>query len=161
MISICLLTKNENRYLREWVQHHISIGIDHFYIYDNNDVASAEREVLKYFDSNLFTFVHWTSFCNHMQIEAYNDCLTRFGSENDWIAFVDTDEFINCEDIHESLGKYKQYDFVRIPWVTHNANGKVYSTDQDVRERFSRICPNPPENACYKSIVQPSKIVRI
>lgn len=161
MISVCLLTKSENKYLREWVQHHLDIGIDHFYIYDNNDIASAREELLKYFDERLFTFVHWVVYCNHMQVEAYNDCLNRYGSENDWIAFIDTDEFIKCSDIHNALSQYEHYDYVRVPWIMHNANGQVYASDEPVQKRFSGTCQNLSEFDYYKSIVQPSKIIRM
>ena len=33
--SICLLAKDEDRYLDEWIMYHIGIGIDHIFIYDN------------------------------------------------------------------------------------------------------------------------------
>jgi hypothetical protein len=164
MISICLLTKNENKYLKEWVQHHIDIGVDHFYIYDNNDDNSAQYEVLKYFDKQYFTFIHWHSFIKHMQIEAYNDCLNRFGNQNEWIAFIDTDEFINCNNIRESLEQYRQYDYIRIPWVMYNANGHVYYTNEPIRKRFTQTCQNYSSTGptdYYKSIVQPSKIIEM
>jgi hypothetical protein len=34
-ISACLLAKNENDYINEWLQWHINLGVEHFYIYDN------------------------------------------------------------------------------------------------------------------------------
>lgn len=75
MISICLLTKDENKYLKEWIQHHLSIGVDHFYVYDNNSSQSARNIVLREFDETRFTFVPWLIYHKHMQVEAYNDCL--------------------------------------------------------------------------------------
>ena len=158
MISICLLTKNENRYLKEWVQYHLSIGIDHFYIYDNNDDAFVADEILKYFDEKYFTFIPWLIYHKHMQVEAYNDCLQRFGTDNEWIVFIDTDEFINCKNIHEAMGRYEQYDYVRIPWVMYNADGQLYYIDTPVRERFKRTVEVDLPADYYKSIVQPSKV---
>lgn len=158
MISICLLTKNENRYIREWVQHHLDIGIDHFYIYDNNDVDFVKDEILKYFDEQYFTFVPWLSYCAHMQVEAYNDCLKKFGGDNEWIAFIDTDEFIDCENIHSAMEPYVEYDYIRIPWVMHNANGQLYSSNEPVRERFPKIYPNQSRIDYYKSIVRPNRV---
>lgn len=159
MISICLLTKNENRYIREWVQHHLDIGVDHFYIYDNNEVEFVRDEVLKYFDERYFTFVPWLSYCKHMQVEAYNDCVTKYGADNEWIAFIDTDEFIDCSNIHEAIAPYANYDYIRIPWVMHNANGQLYYSDRPVKERFPQTFPNQFSGDYYKSIVQPNKIV--
>jgi len=35
-ISLCLIFKNEAPFLKEWLDYHLSIGIDHFYLYNNN-----------------------------------------------------------------------------------------------------------------------------
>lgn len=158
MISICLLTKCENVYLKEWIQHHLSIGIDHFYIYDNNDDLSAKDEILKYFDEQYFTFIPWLTYCKHMQVEAYNDCLEKFGVYNDWIAFIDTDEFIRCDNIYSSMSKYEQYDYIRMPWIMFNANGHFHYSNKPVRDRFTQIFDGKLDPCSYKSIVQPSKI---
>lgn len=161
MISICLLTKCENVYLKEWVNHHLSIGIDHFYIYDNNNDFSAKDEILSHFEAKHFTFVHWLTYCNHMQIEAYNDCLDRFGGDNEWIAFIDTDEFIKCNDIHEAMSPYEHFDYVRIPWVMYNANGRLHYSDEPVTERFTCISDVVLDDCAYKSIVNTNKIRRM
>lgn len=158
MISICLLTKSENRYLKEWVQYHLDLGIDHFYIYDNNESDFAKDVILPWFDSKHFTFVPWLKYREHMQIEAYNDCLINFGAENEWIAFIDTDEFINCDNIHKILDGYKEYDYIRIPWVMYDANSEVYYSDRPVRERFTRISDVHSSVDYYKSIVQPNRV---
>ena len=36
-ICICTLGKEENRYIREYVQHYKDYGVDKIYLYDNND----------------------------------------------------------------------------------------------------------------------------
>jgi hypothetical protein len=35
-IAICLIIKDENEYLQEWMDYHRKVGVSHFYIYDNN-----------------------------------------------------------------------------------------------------------------------------
>ena len=159
MISICLLTKYENKYLKEWIEHHLKIGIDHFYIYDNNDDLSIETEIAKYCDKKYYTVIPWLSYCINMQTEAYNDCLKKFGADNEWIAFIDTDEFIVCtKDIHELVSKYKKYDYIKIPWVMYNANGQIHYSKKPVMERFTTIVEERHRFWDFKSIVQPDKI---
>jgi len=34
-LSICTIFKNEARYLREWIEFHRLVGVDHFYLYEN------------------------------------------------------------------------------------------------------------------------------
>ena len=35
-ISICAIFKNEAPFLKEWLEFHLMLGIDHFYLYNNN-----------------------------------------------------------------------------------------------------------------------------
>lgn len=34
--SICLIIRDENEYLKEWLEWHINQGVEHFYIYDHD-----------------------------------------------------------------------------------------------------------------------------
>lgn len=36
-IAICTMAKKENLYIKEYVDYYIKLGIDHIFIYDNND----------------------------------------------------------------------------------------------------------------------------
>ena len=35
-ISLCLIFKNEAPFLKEWLDYHLTVGVDHFYLYNNN-----------------------------------------------------------------------------------------------------------------------------
>ena len=37
-VVVCALAKNEHLYINEWVAHYIKLGVDHIYIYDNDDL---------------------------------------------------------------------------------------------------------------------------
>ena len=34
--ALIAIGRRENQYAREWVEHHLTLGFDHIYIYDNN-----------------------------------------------------------------------------------------------------------------------------
>ena len=34
-ISVACIIKNEGPYLKEWIEYHKLIGVEHFYVYDN------------------------------------------------------------------------------------------------------------------------------
>ena len=44
--SICMNFKDEAIYLKDWVEYHLSIGVDHFYLY-NNESSDNFLEILK------------------------------------------------------------------------------------------------------------------
>src|SRR6187431_1294722 len=35
-VCLCGIFKNEAKFLDEWIQFHLVVGIDHFYLYNNN-----------------------------------------------------------------------------------------------------------------------------
>jgi len=43
-ILLCCIGKMENNYIREFVEHHKSIGFDNIVLYDNNDIDGEHFE---------------------------------------------------------------------------------------------------------------------
>ena len=43
--SLCAIAKNEDHYIEEWLCFHRAVGVQHFFIYDNDSVKSL-RELL-------------------------------------------------------------------------------------------------------------------
>lgn len=160
-ISICLLTKDEQDYINEFLEWHINIGVDHFYIYDNSEDFSLH----KYVNND---FVHYCTFIDYSkmrgqrtQINAYNDCLNKVKDETKWLAFIDTDEFIRITDgrnIKDFLKDYEQHDGLYIKWLIYNANGQIHKDNRPQRERFTNTVDYKCHNWDGKSIIQPKKI---
>ena len=75
-ISVCLLIRDENEYLEEWLNWHRNIGIEHFYIYDNMSRIPISETIQ---DCSDVTIIRWDHSYTAMQIEVYTDCLYRFG----------------------------------------------------------------------------------
>lgn len=42
-VSLCLIFKNEAPFLKEWLDYHLTIGVDHFYLYNNNSDDDFKR----------------------------------------------------------------------------------------------------------------------
>ncbi len=91
-IAACQIFKDEAPYLREWIEYHLLIGIEHFYFYDNNSSDGYEEVLQPYIDREIVTLIKWPE--KHAQVKAYEDCIRRFGKESDWIGFLDVDEFV-------------------------------------------------------------------
>lgn len=146
--SVCLLIKDENAYIEEWLNHYSSIGIEHFYIYDNNSKIPIKDTVHiinnGYYD-NMCTFVKFTDYKKNMQHECYDDCLSKFGKESRWIGFFDTDEFVdvNAKNIIEFLKQYEDYFCVWIPWEIHNANGRLLKRNGTMKELYPDTFVDP------------------
>ncbi|MBQ9334655.1 MAG: glycosyltransferase family 92 protein [Lachnospiraceae bacterium] len=124
-VSIGAIFKNEGQYLKEWLDYHILVGIEHFFLYNNNSTDNYLDILGKYIDNGIVTLIDWPY--NQKQMEAYVDCAERFSSKSNWIGFIDIDEFITPIS-HDSVGaflkEYENYGSVLIPWMIFGSSGK-------------------------------------
>ena len=159
--AICLIIRDEKEYLQEWLNWHIGQGAEHFYIYDHGSIEPVADfvESLGTEISDRVTVIDWSGSHANAQHEAYNDCLTRFGSETRWVGFVDSDEMVRINDgkkLPEFLAEFKDYAGLFMPWVVYNANGQKNKTDRPCRERFTRESPKALWLDIGKVFVQPT-----
>lgn len=90
-LAICAIFKNESRYLREWIEYHQLIGVEHFYLY-NNDSEDDIKFLNRYVDDGIVTLNQISGTA--MQMPAYNHFLQTYRDEVEWCAVIDLDEFI-------------------------------------------------------------------
>lgn len=167
-ISICLLAKNENDYINEWLKWHIDLGIEHFYIYDNDSnmplINSIDKNYLSY-----CTIIDFPSPRKHIQQECYKHCLDNYKQECEWMAFIDGDEFIRLKNsidtIQNFLKNYEAYDGLYIKWTVYNANGHLKKENKPLRKRFTQTVEfnikNRKNNANGKTIIHSDNIIKM
>lgn len=158
--TICLLIKDENEYINEWLQWHIGIGFEHFYIYDNGSKIPIKKSVFEQY-SQFCTLIDFSSGYSCLQPDCYNHALQKYGSTTKWMAFIDTDEFIRTidgRDINSFLRDYEQFDGLYVKWIMYNASGQWHKNNRPQRERFTHISDYDKWKPCGKSIIQPSKV---
>ena len=112
--SICLIIRDENEYLEEWLRWHIGQGTEHFYIYDHDSKRPVKGfvEALGKEISEKVTVIEWKGKHKNAQPEAYKDCLNRFRGESRWIGFIDADEQVRVktgQSLPEFLKGYEKY----------------------------------------------------
>jgi len=157
--SMCLLIKNENDYLLEWLDHYESIGCDHYYIYDNGSTVPVKDYLVSVRDGYYLdkcTIVDFSSGYKHMQYDCYENCLTRFGHETFWLGFVDTDEFIDIDggNINNFLKDFEDDFCVWFPWEVYNSGGHIRKPEGLQKDNFTKSILNP-QGLFGKVILQP------
>ena len=125
-VSLCLIFKNEAPYLKEWIEYHRLIGVDHFYLY-NNFSDDNYREVLsRYIEQGLVTMIEWPH--QYAQVAAYEDCHVRVKNETHWLGYIDADEFVNLQELNDIklfLRKYNTYPALYLYWKMFGTSGVV------------------------------------
>lgn len=91
-VSICAIFKNEAPFLKEWIEYHLMLGVEHFYLYNNNSEDNFEDVLKPYIDSGIVELKLWEQ--NHAQMSAYKDFYETKRHETKWISFLDIDEFV-------------------------------------------------------------------
>lgn len=123
-VSICAIFKNEAKYMKEWIEFHRVIGIDHFYLYNNFSEDDYNSVLKSYVDQGIVTLREWP--IQQGQMTAYKDCAEKYGKETNWIVYIDLDEFIvpNTKDsIKESLYEFEDRPIVIAYWKLFGSSG--------------------------------------
>lgn len=90
--------KNESMNIKEWIEHYLWQGVDHFYMIDNGSTDAYQEIVQPYIDKNLVTIVTRTE--RHKQTEHYNEVFVsqKIKENTTWLIVCDLDEFIFSEE---------------------------------------------------------------
>ncbi len=140
-ISICCIFKDEASFLREWIEYHLMIGFDHIYLYDNNSTDNYLTVLRPYFDTGKITLTKWPK--DFTQMEAYQECLTKYRTETQWLAWLDVDEFFvprYSANINEWIKSYEKYPSILVWWKMFGTGGKwTHDFSKTVIEQYT-VC---------------------
>lgn len=126
--SLAACARWEARYISEWLSYHRSIGIDHVYLYCNDDDPSElYQAVLPFLNGNepFVTFVHYPF--PGLQFQMYFHFARNYIHETEWMMFLDVDEFLfirSKEDINRFVqGFPSDMDALYFNWCSFGSNG--------------------------------------
>ena len=160
-LSLCLIAKDENAYLKEWLEYHILLGVEHFWIYDNESRTPLAEPIKEYIRKGWVTLN--TIQGKAVQLYAYDHCIQAYGRFSKWIGFIDTDEFLVpkiTDDLKELLAGYEEYAGLSVSSLFFGSGG---NTSRPVSGQVSGYRLRTPEalskNRFIKSIVQPDKVI--
>ncbi|MEM9303168.1 MAG: glycosyltransferase family 2 protein [Pseudomonadota bacterium] len=162
-VAICAVFKDENRYVREWLEYHASIGIDYFLMYDNMSAVPLAETISDYIDAGVATVIDLPGTHKGRQTEAYAQAIERLG-DFEWAAFIDIDEFVVLLEEATDIKAYlKRYDddvsSVGLHWLVFGANGHL-KTQDSVLESYTQSCPNSYRCRHIKTILRVSRFER-
>jgi hypothetical protein len=156
-LTICAIAKNEGPYFNEWIEWHASLGVEKFYIYNNESTDNTIDVLQPYINSGLVEYTYIEG--KRKQTTAYDDCLKRHRYDSRWIAFVDLDEFIvpiKKKTIPEFLKDFESATAVEINWLCYGSGGAKTREQGKVMERFLKHShPSSELNLHIKTIVNP------
>lgn len=166
-LTAMVMFKDDAIYLKEWLDFHILMGFQHFYMYDNNSIDNPLKILAPYIKKNLVTYNVWDK-----DLGTFPDCnphrmyhIKKYGHLSRWIGFFDIDEFIypvkSGENLHDILSEFEQFSGIQIHFLVFGSNGKEVYEDDPVIARFNkRASFNKTNDSKFcKTIVNPTKVL--
>lgn len=148
--------KNEDAYLKEWLDYHLGVGVDHFYLYDQ-DGGEGARKILKPYEQKGQVTRHlWTQWDgskydgptrfyqrnkNHM---GFAHAAKNYRQEFQWVMKIDVDEFLFPLNDKLSLVDWlktvnsKKIKGVKVPRINFGNNGYEKTPALPVLEAYTK-----------------------
>jgi hypothetical protein len=165
-LTIGAMFQNEAPHLKEWIEFHKLVGVEHFYLYNN---ASTDNyfEILKpYIEKKEIDLIQWPFRQANwlgIQLKAHTHMLAKARAETKWLALLDLDEFlfpVQKDNIQDFLKDYEQFGGVCVNWqmygtskVAHIPLGKLMT-----ETLVFKAPTNHEENSLGKVICRPDRV---
>ena len=165
--AIIAIARDENAYLDEWIQYYHTLGFNHIYIWDNNDVGDLSiYNVTKQY--NYVTVLDARGRDKLIQLGRQRGCYQRIYDqikmEYDWVGIFDIDEFLYVPDSIDNFVSqpiFNDTSCIHFNWRYYGDNDLVLYDPRPVQERFAEPCPNNVkyalrdyENGWVKSLIR-------
>lgn len=139
-VSISSCFKNEGPFLKEFIEYHLFIGFDHFYLYNNNSTDNYQEVLQPYIDKGIVTLTNLSIV--PVQGPSYSHFEEHFKQETKWCAFLDLDEFVcphKVENIKEWIKRFNKYPIVCIYWKYFGSSGLLdHDYNKTVIEQYTQ-----------------------
>lgn len=134
MNILVAVAKNENKYIKEWLDYHLNLGFDNIYLIDNGNNGRIDTA-----DPRLHVI---TDNSPAIQLKAYNAIYEQL-KLGDVMAVLDIDEFLVIPtNVDKFVRTYMQdCDCLRLSWQVYGDCSNVKYEKKPVLERFTTPSP--------------------
>ena len=125
-LAACMTYKDHASYLREWVEFHLLVGIERFYLYDNGSSDDHEEVLAPYVEEGIVVPHDWPGLTRRHA--AFDHCVETYRDEARWIAFFDVDEFLFSPEgtpVPEILRDFEPWPGVGVNQICSGPPGTV------------------------------------
>jgi len=127
-ISVLAMFKNESTIIKDWVEHYLREGVEHFYLIDNGSTDDY-YEKIKMYNKYITLTKDPTRLPKGTQTFLFNKIYSEtIKYETEWIIFCDIDEYIYARNgnnqIMDALNKLpRNVEKIWLPWKCFGSSG--------------------------------------
>jgi hypothetical protein len=165
-VALMAILKDEAPRIEEWLCHHLAIGVDHFFLYDNGSTDELHDVLKPYADHGIVTTVYFPM--RGLQRDANNHVIRFFGATTEWLAYADIDEFLvpeRDESIGDVLARFPEAEQVLVARREFCYGGHREPPGGLVTEAYRAYSVDVPRvgtsAVLAKPIVRPAAVMRV
>ena len=136
-LAVLAIFKNEEMVIKEWLDHHIWQGVEHFYLINNDSDDNYLEIIQPYINSGMVTLYDRPE--KYKQNDHYNDIFNRVKDDIEWLAIIDIDEYLfgKNEPLKDYLKKTdKHVNMIVTYWYDFGSNGHI-KQPESIRHGFT------------------------
>jgi len=144
-VCVCTCGKNENKYVREFVEYYRQYNVDKIFIYDNNEENGEKFEsvISDYINDGFVSIINYRGKLK-IQMHAFNHCYNENKNNYDWFIYYDMDEFIHLKGFNNiklflSKRNFGKCNIIYLNHIIHTDNNKINYQNKSLVERFPKI----------------------
>ena len=146
-ICVCTLGKNENKYIKEFINHYKGLGVDKIFLYDNNNIGDGnetfETEVSEFVKDEFVKLIDYRGV-EQPQLKIYSECFSQNNKYYDWFLFFDLDEYIHLENYSNikdflSEKRFNKCKLIYFNCFRHTDNDLLFYDNRTLSTRFPNI----------------------
>lgn len=123
-LMIAAIFRNEALYLKEWIDFHLLMGCQKFFLFDNLSTDSPRKVLDPYLAEGVVELLSWPFDhaeifeWNDLQCLAYERAIYSLKGKTKWLAILDVDEFLfsPSQPLLKALQPYEKYGGVAVNW---------------------------------------------
>ncbi len=150
-LAVGAIFKNEAHALKEWINHYIHHGVEHFYLINDESEDNFMEILQPYIDQNIVTLFnsHWDKIHYRQSLQYNHYILPKAKEETKWLLMVDLDEFM-WSPLNNNLFTILQHHCSHLAQITvvhtlYGSNGHI-EQPKSIVAGFTKRCSDEPTN---------------
>jgi hypothetical protein len=167
-LGAVMMFRDEARYLKEWIEFHRLIGVEHFYLFDHLSKDHPEIVLADYIAKGIVELERRNDEVGGnfmtLAVEMNNKAINLARGTCQWVVILDSDEFIVPKTVMwlpTLLKDYEQYGGLTMNWQMYGTGGVAeVPHDKTMVESLTMkgLEKMPAWARVIKSIVQPERV---
>lgn len=166
-LAIVSMFKNTAPYMKEWIEYHRLVGVDHFWLYNDASSDHWDEVLQSYIEEGIVEVFDWPAtkpWWVDDQVRAFQDGLSRALGKTDWVALIDQDEFllpmqensvVDCLNEH-----FSHASAVYVNWRCFGTSQVTLKENEPMLQRLISCAPKfHSSSGVGKSIVRPEHVL--